>query len=321
MSESQREFIETVLAVIAETDRSGLLTDRREDGLTGLSGMKTVGLLQRLVGLFADDRTACYLEIGVHQGLTLVSVALEAPRTRCFGIDNFATLDSEGQNLGVVHERLDRFGVRNASLLNMDFEEALERLDVHLEGHRLALYFVDGPHDYRSQMVALLQAKGRLSERAVIVIDDANYPDVRMATRDFLLGHADFRLAFEAYTSAHPANMSSEERASSEDGWLNGVHVLVRDPDGLLPPMLPPVEADRTLYRNEWLVHRLAMAELAPEAVALAGAICGDDDQAADAARATLLQRHAERAGLFDGRAPDRNTRSEGLPLARLNRL
>jgi predicted O-methyltransferase YrrM len=309
---------EQVLDIIRDTEDGGLLSDRRAEGLSGISGLKTVGVLQRLARLFAGERNACYLEIGVFQGLTLVSTALEAPRLPCFGIDNFATLDPEGKNQSIVRERLERFGATNAILIDADFEDALEGLDGHLGGRKIAVYFVDGPHDYRSQMVCLLAALRHLHDRAVIVIDDANYPDVRWSTRDFLLGHPEFKLLFDAYSPAHPANMTAEEKETHESGWLNGVQVLVRDPDGALPDMIPPTDpAERTLYRNEWLAHRLRLAELAPEALTLADAVCTGGEEAE--ARESLKSRYESLGGRVAERAPDRNTHSAGLTPGRFN--
>lgn len=133
------EFIGKVVEVIKKTEIDGLLHDRRADGLSGLSGLKTVGLLQRLVHLFKDDPTACYLEIGVFQGLTLVSTALEADPMAVYGIDNFATLDPEEKNLSIVRERMAKFAVSNAHLINMDFEAAMESLDQHIGDKKLGV--------------------------------------------------------------------------------------------------------------------------------------------------------------------------------------
>ena len=319
MADTRRDFLKQVITALEETEENGLLADRRGDGLTGISGLKTVGAIQRLVGLFADDPGACYVEIGVFQGMTLVSAALEAPEMPCLGIDNFATLDPDNKNKEIAAERLERFGAANATLIDSDFEAALEGLDGHLQGRKIAVYFVDGPHDFRSQMVCLLLAKRHLHDRAVIVIDDANYSFVRQSTADFLAGHPDFKMVFEAYSPAHPANMDSDELARWEEGWLNGVNILVRDPDGLLPEMSPPVDADRTRHFNEWLVHRLRRAELAPEAVALADAICAGDLGAEEKARDALLKKYGIWRDVSDGRFPDRNTHSAGLTEARFN--
>ncbi len=313
MTETRLDFLKNVVAVIRETEECGPLTDRRADGLTGIAGMKTVGVLQRLARLFADEPGACYVEIGVFQGMTLVSAALEAPGLACFGIDNFSILDPDSKNKEIATERMARFGAANATLIDADFEAALAELESHLGGRGIGVYFVDGPHDYRSQMVCLLLAKRYLHDHSVIVVEDANYSCVRQATADFLSGHPDFKMVFEAYSPAHPANMDADERVHWEDGWLNGVNILVHDPDGLLADMVPPTEPDRTRYFNEWLVHRLRRAELAPEAVALADAICIGDMAAEEKARKALLEKYDIWREISDGRYPDRNTYSTGL--------
>lgn len=321
MEDTQLNFLKNVVAAIRETEENGLLTDRRRDGLAGISGMKTVGVLQRLARLFAADPVACYVEIGVFQGLTLVSTALEAPGLPCFGIDNFATLDPDGKNKEIATERITSFGVTNATLIDDDFEAALANLNDPLGGRKIGVYFVDGPHDYRSQMVCLLKGLRHLHDRAVIVVDDANYTFVRQSTADFLAGHRDFKMVFEAYSPDHPANMEKEELSRWEAGWLNGVNILVRDPDGLLPNIAPPTVSDRTLYFNDWLVHRLRRAELAPEAVALADAICIGDEAAEEIARKALLEKYGDLRSTTDKRPPDRNTYSTGLTEGRFTKI
>jgi predicted O-methyltransferase YrrM len=314
-------YIESVLGAISETESGGLLSDRHEQGLDGISGSKTVGLLQRLVRGIAGDASSCYLEVGVFQGLTLISAALETPDVACFGIDNFATLDPDGTNLGIVRQRMATFGTQNAHLINQDFEVALEALDTHIGERKVGVYFVDGPHDYRSQLICLMLIKPFLHENAVIVIDDANYPDVRWSTRDFLLGHREFKLAFDAYSPAHPANMSEDEKPRYEAGWLNGVNVIVHDPADVLDAMLPPTnDHERTMYLNEWLAHRLRLGELAPQALILADAVCSGDAEAEAAARAALSSAYAPDAEMFAARFADRNMYSAGLTESRLNR-
>ncbi|MBT7770738.1 MAG: class I SAM-dependent methyltransferase [Rhodospirillales bacterium] len=321
MSKPDKQYFENVLAALQETEEQGLLSNHRDDGLSGLAGLKTVGALQRLAQLMSADETACYLEIGVFQGLTLVSTALDAPDLPCFGIDNFRILDPNDENLSIVQDRMTAFKTKNAKLINMDFEAALETLEDHIGNRKVGLYLIDGPHDYRSQLVCLLLAKRHLHDRAVIVIDDANYPDVRMATRDFLLSHPDFKMVFEAYSPAHPANMEPEERAKWEAGWLNGVNILVHDPDGLFPDLLPPIVEDRTLYFNEWLVHRLRVAGLAPKAVALADALCSGESTEAAALQTQLLEQYQKDLAVFQNRDVDRNVCSAGLPINHFNEL
>lgn len=312
--------IQSVIDAIKAAESDGPLPHSGSDALGGLSGHKTIGLLQRLAVNAAADPDTCYLEIGVFQGLTLLSVALTAPGLACFGIDDFSILDPEGHNLGIVNRRLSDLGAKNASLINADYEAALHQLDSHIGDRKCGVYFVDGAHDYRSQLLALLLGERFLSEHGVIVIDDANYAYVRRSTQDFLLARPDFKLVFDAYSPAHPANLDAKTLARFEASWLNGIHVLVRDPGNTLPVMTPPLSDDRALYVNDWLVHRHGLAVLAPEALALAAAVCDGDDAAEAEARARLIER--KNVNPVPGLAPefpDRNTYSKGLPEFRLN--
>ncbi len=321
MTKDRAIFFQNVLDCLRETERSGLASDKGHDVLGGLTGKKTVGALQRLCGLFTDDPGACYLEIGVFQGLTLLSVAVNYPDFPCFGIDNFSLLDPEGKNLGIVQERTKRLGAGNALLINEDFEDALEDIERHLGGRKIGVFFIDGAHDYRSQLIALMLASPYLHERAVILIDDSNYAYVRQSTRDFLITHPDYKMVFEAYTPGHPTNLDAETLKTCEDGWLNGINVLVRDPGGLFPEMLPSIERNRTLFVNEWLVHRHQLAELAPEALRLVQAVCDGEPEGEAARRVELKERHGAMRPVFEKRFKDSNTYSAGLTKARFNRF
>jgi hypothetical protein len=317
---SGHKNIEQILDIIRDTEKSKLSKNSLHEGLRGISGLKTVRLLQRLAQNLKDESNVCYLEIGVFQGLTLVSTALEAPKLPCFGIDNFATLDPKGKNQSIVRERLKYFETNNATLIDADFEEALKGLGAYLKNYKVGIYFIDGPHDYRSQLMCLLLIKPFLHENAVIIVDDANYPDVRWSTKDFLLGHPEFKLLFDAYSPAHPANMTKTEKAEHELGWLNGIHVIVRDPYAQLPEMLPPTnERERTLYLNEWLAHRLRMAELTPEALRLADAICSGDMEATEAKRQKLKSLYEDKKDKLELLFKDRNVFSNNLPFSRIN--
>ncbi|OAN49243.1 hypothetical protein A6A04_03770 [Paramagnetospirillum marisnigri] len=310
-------YFHQVIEALRQADRDGLVSDKGADVLGGLSGRATVGALQRLVGLAkAGSSSVCYLEIGVFQGLSLLSVAIEHPEFACFGIDNFSILDPKGENLGIVQDRTRRLNATNAHLINMDYEAALENLSSHIGSRKVAVFFVDGAHDYRSQLMALLLIRPYLSERAVIIVDDANYFDVRQSTRDFLVSHPEFKMVFESYSPAHPANLDKATLETHEAGWLNGVNVLVLDHENLLPVMLPRVEPlARELYVNEWLAHRHRYAELAPQALDLAA--CAIEGRDPTAATARLTAAHAKDKAVFDARLDDRNLHCAGLPQSR----
>ena len=260
-------MISEVLESIRNAEKKGVYFQADSNVLTGFSGEKLVGTLQRLASLYSDDPKTCYLEVGVFQGLTLLSVAAACPKLACYGIDNFTYFDPDGRNMSIVKQRTEQLGVDNSCLINEDYEDALESLDRHISDKKIALYFIDGPHDYRSQLMCLALALPYLHDDATIIIDDCNYRHVRQANRDFLVTHPEFKLVFEAYTKCHPGNMTSGEQEKARKGWWNGVNILIRDPDNSLQAIYPPTERNRTLYENEHIVHAAKHSELAPQAL------------------------------------------------------
>jgi len=227
--------------------------------LSGFSGTKFLQTLQSLAKLFVNEET-CYVEVGVFQGLTLMSVASEIPTFEAIGIDNFAFFDKGKLNQKIIEERRAKFGLHNVKLVNKDYEDAL--LDFNnVTNKKIGLYLVDGPHDYRSQMMCLLYAMPYLAEEAVIVVDDCNYKHVRQANRDFLITHPEYKLVFESYTPAHPNNQTPAMRKESRDGWWNGINVIARDKGNLLESILPPVEHDKSLFVNEHTMHAIKYPE------------------------------------------------------------
>ena len=256
-------FVEAVKRAIREADESGLAC--RLDGVSGLSGDKLIGTLQRITKLLEDTAVpSAYLEIGVYQGNTLVHVAAAAQRVQCFGIDNFSQFDRDGKNEGIVRARLAMHTTGNARLINEDFESALLSLGERLSGTPVGVYFVDGPHDYRSQYLCLDFARQHLSENAVVIVDDSNYEHVRRANRDWLHANPEFALVFQAYTPCHPDNMSPSQREDAKRGWWDGVNVIVRDPKRCLRREFPPVGTARDLYFNDHLVHPHGAAASVP---------------------------------------------------------
>ncbi|MCS7017838.1 MAG: class I SAM-dependent methyltransferase [Cytophagales bacterium] len=235
--------------------------------LTGYSGKRMIAALQHFTSLLEGQNEACYLEVGVFQGLTLLSVAGANPTVPCFGIDNFQAHDPEKKNMSVLLERRQKLHLNNAHLINMDYEDAMENLMVHTQGRKIGVYFIDGPHDYRSQLMCLLLAKPYLTDDAVIVVDDSNYLHVRQANRDFLVTHPEFKLLFEAYTPCHPTNMTPVQEMEAREGWWDGVNIIVRDKANLLPAQYPPTRRNRVLFENDHLTHASRIGELAPRAL------------------------------------------------------
>lgn len=222
--------------------------------LSGFSGAKVISLLKNFAAKIVNDR-ATYLEVGVYRGLTLLSVAATVPGSEVFGIDNFAFFDKTGTNLSIIRERMTRMNIHNATIINNDFEDALENLDRYTGNIKAGLYFIDGPHDYRSQLMSLLLVRPWLTETAVIIVDDSNYLHVRQANRDFLLTNRQFKLVFQSYTKVHPKNCTPAEKKEAESGWWNGINIIVGDPENNFEHFLPPVMTDKILFTNDHHIH------------------------------------------------------------------
>lgn len=259
------------LEAVQQASETGLMAHLKaaqaSEVLTGFSGEKLTGSLQRLTSLFSEDAGACYLEVGVFQGLTLHSVAVANPKIQCFGIDNFAFLDPGKKNLSIFEERKQALENDNAYLINLDYEDAFESLD--LGGKKIGVYFVDGPHDYRSQLICLEWALPYLHDQAIIVIDDCNYNHVRQANRDFLVINPEFKLLFQTYTRCHPMRMSLKERQQAYEGWWNGVNILCRDQNDILSRDYPPTERNRHQFELDHLVHAHGDAKAVAGALSL----------------------------------------------------
>ncbi|MBI2568639.1 MAG: class I SAM-dependent methyltransferase [Candidatus Schekmanbacteria bacterium] len=311
------QHFRTILELVREADAHGIL--KQTAGLTGFSGAKLLGALQRLARYQAELNGGCYLEIGVFQGLTLISVASAIPAAPAYGIDNFASHDPEKRNLRIVESRAAANRLDNVTIINEDYEDALEELGRHVGDRRIGLLFIDGPHDYRSQLMCLMLARQYLSDTAVIVVDDCNYRHVRLASRDFLATHEDLKLVCEYYAPCHPDNMKEADQRAAKDGWWNGVHILAKDPLGVLDKSLPPTLRSRTLYVNDHVVHSSKYAFLAIELVRFASLLLSLRLKPAAFALVDLLRGLFHPPAELVGEFPLANTFSRDLPGCRIN--
>jgi len=256
--------LNNLINAVKESEANGFQKKPDKDILTGFSGEKVIGLLQRFLTLFSEEEGVCYLEVGVFQGLTLLSVASACPSIYCYGIDNFAQFDKDKKNYSIIMKRKKGLEVKNARLINQDYEDALSNLHKYIGDQKVGVYFVDGPHDYRSQLMCLELIIPYLHEKALIIVDDCNYLHIRQANHDFLVTHPEYKLLFETYSRCHPNHMTPEENQEVRKGWWNGINVLVRDSNNELEPLFPMTERDRSVFEDEHLVHAHFMADLVP---------------------------------------------------------
>tara|TARA_B110000902_G_C14248027_1_gene565026 strand:+ start:698 stop:1603 length:906 start_codon:yes stop_codon:yes gene_type:complete len=237
--------------------------------LDGMSGNKLLYTIHSLTELLCSD-TDVYLEVGVFRGLTLLTNSNKNNNIKCFGIDNFSLFDENSENKHFILNKSNELNLKNCLLIDADYEDALSNLSSHIGNCKVGVFFIDGAHDYRSQLVSLLQIKPFLNENSVIIIDDANYPHVRQATNDFLKSHTEFALLFEAYTKSHPNNMDINEfEDTAKNGWWNGVNIIVNDSNNNLGRVLTS-EIGKDLYFITHDIFRNKYATLSYDIIKLA---------------------------------------------------
>tara|TARA_B110000977_G_C11052227_1_gene482746 strand:- start:606 stop:1511 length:906 start_codon:yes stop_codon:yes gene_type:complete len=262
----KKENIKNIKNILLDTQSD--ITVNKLD-LDGFSGSKLLYTLHKLTSTLCSENTI-YLEIGVFTGLTLLTNSNQNKHTKCYGIDNFSLFDVNNENKEFIKDKADKYKLENCLLIDADYEDALDNLKSYIGEAKVGVYFIDGAHDYRSQLVALLQIKPFLSEDSVIVIDDANYPHVRQATNDFLKAHPEFALLFEAYTKSHPYNMDdSDFNTIAKDGWWNGVNIIVNDSSNNLQRGFTE-EANKDLYFITHDIFRNKFANLSYDIIKLA---------------------------------------------------
>jgi hypothetical protein len=230
----------TLLELISDIDTSVFELERVSDKLpkenNGASGRKFRTLVNTLNGLIAGK--ASYLELGILKGKTILTSCIQNPNTQHIGLDNFSQFDPDGINLNLINNVIKMFDIANLELRLEDFESFLiSRAKVQKKD--VGVYFYDAIHDYRSQLFALMQAHNVLCDGGVILVDDVNYGHVRYASYDFISAFPEFKLIFESYTRVHPNEMTPEQLHQSREGWWNGVHIIVHDPQNQFVGLQP----------------------------------------------------------------------------------
>ena len=297
-----------VARAIRGAEAQGLVPGTSRPAARGFSGDKLLGMLQRLAQLVPADR--CYVEIGVFDGLTLLTVSGMRSDLACFGIDDGSLANNDFSKIERARS--------NARVIVGDYEDVFAAFRERVGDRKIGLYFVDGPHDYRSQRMCLDLAVPYLDERAILVVDDSNYEHVRQANRDFLVCRPEFRLVFDAYTPTHPHNMSDAEQAEAARGWWNGVNVIVRDSS--IAPIYPPVAPTRDRFLLDHRVHGSGASAFLDRVLSLAEHTLATDPSPRMAARMLVaLVRERWRARDLLPKYPSLNTYSERLPGHRLH--
>ena len=197
-----------------------ILNDRKS-----LTGIKTIQCINYFTNRVCNKKLH-YVEIGVFRGNSIINNALNSSnKITMIGIDNFSFFKSAGNNFKFVKNNLKKNKLNNVKILKLDFEKAFDHLEK--KKIKIGVLYIDGPHDYRSQLICLERYKTLLNINSAIIIDDANYYHVRKATEDFLNNNKSFKLIYQKYSTKHIANSSYREKKIQKNNFLNGINIIV----------------------------------------------------------------------------------------------
>lgn len=236
---------------VIDAIKAGIISKEPLLPVEGKGSQTNLRILNELARVFTDWNRP-YLEIGVYKGATLLNVAYANPTTQCFGLEDYSQFDG---TLAEFTKTKTKYRINNAHIENYDFEYFLAQPP----SRKIGMAYVDGAHDYRSQIMALLLLSGHMAFQGCIVIDDCNYGHVRQSVLDFLKTNTNWRLVYEAYADAHP-----ERSHMTQAG--NGINVIVR---GFYFAPMFPAPGNKERFLRDHAVHQDRYADEVEKALKL----------------------------------------------------
>ena len=177
-------------------------SEQFQDSLDLIEGMTTANVMQLLnIAVECMDAGEVYCEIGTYRGSTLIGALLNQGDRMAYAVDNFSEFDADGVCLDALLNNLNHFGLEEqVYFCNQDFQQFFLELRELESDDKIGVYFYDGAHDYRSTLLGLLLVKPFLADRALIIVDDANWDTVQQACWDFLAVTPEAIASLELFT-------------------------------------------------------------------------------------------------------------------------
>jgi predicted O-methyltransferase YrrM len=176
----------------------------------GMSTEHTLTLLNLAAALLPAGES--YLEVGSYRGRSVVGAALGNPGRAFTAIENFREFGLDPAE----SERLLRTALRDWDVADqvLLLRGDAFRLIRHGLPEPVGVYFYDGAHSRLAQHLGLGLAEPVLADEALVIVDDATWPQVERSTARYVTRHAGYRPLFDL-------------RAQRPDDprWCNGVKV------------------------------------------------------------------------------------------------
>jgi predicted O-linked N-acetylglucosamine transferase (SPINDLY family) len=155
-----------------------------------------------------------YCEVGCRTGANLIAALLKHPDAMAYAIETTSEPELQESILTQLADNLAQFELIDQVLVcPQRLDEFLNNLQESGLEDKIGIYFYDGDHDYRSQLLALLRMLPFLADQALIILSQANSSLVRQATWDFLAMYPQ-------------ASLELDLPPGTEDGFWQGLLVL-----------------------------------------------------------------------------------------------
>jgi predicted O-methyltransferase YrrM len=177
----------------------------------GMSTEHTLTLLNLATSLLPAGES--YLEVGSYRGRSVVGAALGNPGRAFTAIENFREFGLDPAE----SERLLRAALRDwdvADQVRLVRGDAF-RLSQDWLPEPVGVYFYDGAHSRIAQHLGLGLAEPVLADEALVVVDDATWPQVERSTARYTARHPGYSPLFDL-RAARP----------EDPRWCNGVKVF-----------------------------------------------------------------------------------------------
>jgi predicted O-methyltransferase YrrM len=181
------------------------------DTVDGMSTEHSLTLLNLAASMLGPDET--YLEVGSYRGRSLVGAALGQQHDRFVAIENFREFGLDPAR----SEQLLRDALRDwqvADRVTFRRGDAFRLIPRGVVTRPVGVYFYDGAHSRLAQYLALGMVEPLLANQALVIVDDASWPQVARATRAYIERHPGYRLLYDL-----SADRPEDPR------WCNGVAV------------------------------------------------------------------------------------------------
>ena len=158
-------FVAQMNSLAFQTGLDSITKADKEVG--GFSGPYVMKILNLAISNMEDGE--CYLEIGTHQGKTLIGGMIGNENKVAVAVDNFSQFNDDTE--AKLHANIEKFGLgAQIHFFKKDSDMFFEAMPV--KDKEVGVYFYDGDHDTEAGLKGLCDVVPYLANEAVIILDD-----------------------------------------------------------------------------------------------------------------------------------------------------